>query len=158
MSRWRALLSRPKAVKAVRLPPGPTPRLPEIAEPLMRTLPTLQVAWSEDTTNALLAQLTEGRLDAALVADDALVGPWHHAILGDDPFVLAAAPQHPLVRRSDRLFGHAEAEVKAAIAARLQRTAALALQRHDGDLEILNDGHLEDAGRQLLQRLVPRMP
>ena len=43
-------------------------------------------------------------------------------------------------------------------AARLQRTAALALQRQDGDLEILNDGHLEDAGRQLLQRLVPRMP
>ena len=40
----------------------------------------------------------------------------------------------------------------------VQRTAALALQRHDGDLEILNDGHLEDAGRQLLQRLVPRMP
>ena len=41
--------------------------LPEIAEPLMRTLPTLQVAWSEDKTNALLAQLTEGRLDAALM-------------------------------------------------------------------------------------------
>ena len=49
-------------------------------------------------------------------------------------------------------------EDEAAIAARLQRTAALALQRQDGDLEILNDGHLEDAGRQLLQRLVPRTP
>jgi len=33
-----------------------------------------------------------------------------------------AAPRHPLVRRSDRLFGHAEAEVKAGIAAELGRT------------------------------------
>jgi predicted nuclease of restriction endonuclease-like RecB superfamily len=33
-----------------------------------------------------------------------------------------AAPMHPLVRRADRLFGHGEAEVKAAIAAQLGRT------------------------------------
>ena len=45
----------------------------------------------------------------------------HAAALRREVFRLAA-PQHPLVRRSDRLFGHAEADVKAAIAARLGRT------------------------------------
>ena len=73
--------------------------LPEIAEPLLRALPTLQIVWSEDKTGALLSQLMDGRLDAALVADDARVEPLQQAVLGDDPFVLAAAPQHPLIKR-----------------------------------------------------------
>ena len=73
--------------------------LPDIAAPLTHALPTLQVVWSEDKTDALLAQLAEGRLDAALVADDARIGGLRHVELGDDPFVLAGAPQHPLVKR-----------------------------------------------------------
>jgi predicted nuclease of restriction endonuclease-like RecB superfamily len=43
------------------------------------------------------------------------------AALRREVFRLAAS-SHPLVRRSDRLFGHAECEVKAAIAAQLGRT------------------------------------
>ena len=63
--------------------------LPEIAEPLMRTLPTLQVAWSEDKTNALLAQLTEGRPSVSW-ASSGIPLARHGRV--------AAAPQHPLVR------------------------------------------------------------
>ena len=66
------------------------------------------------------------RIEAfAKLLDDA--GAYEHdrkgraAALRREVFRLAA-PQHPLVRRSDRLFGHAEAEVKATIAARLGRT------------------------------------
>lgn len=73
--------------------------LPEVAQPLTQALPTLQVVWSEDKTDALLAQLADGRLDGVLLAHDARVEHLQQALLGDDPFVLAAAPGHPLVTR-----------------------------------------------------------
>jgi LysR family hydrogen peroxide-inducible transcriptional activator len=74
--------------------------LPELARPLRRKLPDLHVVWSEDKTAPLLEQISEARLDAAIVARDARVARFEQAPIGDDPFVLAAAPEHPLMRRS----------------------------------------------------------
>ena len=45
-----------------------------------------------------MKQIAEARIDAAIVAHDPRVGGLDSAVLGDDPFVLAAAPGHPLVK------------------------------------------------------------
>jgi LysR family hydrogen peroxide-inducible transcriptional activator len=73
--------------------------LPEIAPALRTHVPTLHVIWSEDKTQALLDQIGAARLDGAIVALDARVSHLDHSRLGDDPFVLAAAPGHHLLRR-----------------------------------------------------------
>lgn len=71
--------------------------LPEVAGPLAAALPTLRLVWSEDKTDVLLDQVAEARLDAAVVALDDRVAHLDHVVIGDDPFVLAAAPGHPLM-------------------------------------------------------------
>lgn len=72
--------------------------LPEVAPALRQSLPELHLVWSEDKTATLVRQLGEGKLDAAILALDARVADLDHVTLGDDPFVLAAAPAHPLAR------------------------------------------------------------
>lgn len=72
--------------------------LPEIAAPLRRALPDLTVRWVEDKTQALLQQLEAGALDGVIVATDGRVAQLEQAVLGDDPFVLAAAPGHRLAK------------------------------------------------------------
>lgn len=72
--------------------------LPEVAPVLGRALPNLQIVWSEDKTQALLKQVADARLDAAILALDARMDGLDHAPIGDDPFVLAAAPGHPLMK------------------------------------------------------------
>lgn len=74
--------------------------LPEVAPALKRKLPNLQVVWSEDKTQQLLEQIESGALDGAILALDARLQHLEHAAIGDDPFVLAAAPGHPLAKRS----------------------------------------------------------
>ena len=72
--------------------------LPEVAPALHHALPNLAIVWSEDKTQTLVKQIAEARIDAAIVAHDPRVGGLDSAVLGDDPFVLAAAPGHPLVK------------------------------------------------------------
>ncbi len=72
--------------------------LPEIAPALRRALPNLSIVWSEDKTQTLVRQIEEARLDAAVMAQDARLGGLHFAAIGDDPFVLAAAPGHRLMK------------------------------------------------------------
>lgn len=72
--------------------------LPEIAPALRRALPNLSIVWSEDKTQTLLRQIEEARLDAAVMAHDARLGGLDFAAIGDDPFVLAAAPGHRLMK------------------------------------------------------------
>jgi LysR family hydrogen peroxide-inducible transcriptional activator len=72
--------------------------LPEIAAPLRRALPDLTVQWVEDKTRALLQQLEAGALDGVIVAVDGRIAHLEQALLGDDPFVLAAAPGHRLAK------------------------------------------------------------
>jgi LysR family transcriptional regulator, hydrogen peroxide-inducible genes activator len=77
--------------------------LPHAAPALRRALPRLTILWSEDKTRELAAALHAGRLDAALVALPSEVGAVESATIGDDPFVLAAPPGHPLVKGRGRL-------------------------------------------------------
>lgn len=72
--------------------------LPEIAPALHRALPNLAIVWSEDKTAALVKQIADARLDAAIVARDPRIEGLDSAPIGDDPFVLAAAPGHRLLR------------------------------------------------------------
>lgn len=74
--------------------------LPEIAPALKRKLPNLHVVWSEDKTQRLLDQLESAALDGAILARDPRVGHLELVAIGDDPFVLAAAPEHRLGKRS----------------------------------------------------------
>lgn len=74
--------------------------LPEVARPLAKALPALQVVWSEDKTAALLAALADGRIDGAILASDPRTSHLEGEPLGDDPFVLAAPPDHALVKRT----------------------------------------------------------
>jgi LysR family hydrogen peroxide-inducible transcriptional activator len=74
--------------------------LPEVARPLKRRLPDLHVIWSEEKTRVLLDQVQDARLDGAIVALEDRLAHLDHAQIGDDPFVLAGAPGHPLMKRS----------------------------------------------------------
>ena len=81
--------------------------LPEVAPALKRKLPNLHVVWSEDKTQLLLDQWQSAAIDGAILARDPRVDHLDQIAIGDDPFVLAAAPEHPLARRS----GPASADV-----------------------------------------------
>lgn len=72
--------------------------LPDVAGPLRHRLPKLRLIWSEDKTGPLLDQIDQASLDGAIVALDDRVEHLERAPLGDDPFVLAAAPAHPLMK------------------------------------------------------------
>lgn len=74
--------------------------LPEVAPALHRALPHLAIVWSEDKTQTLVTQIEEARIDAAIMARDARIGRLEAATIGEDPFVLAAAAGHPLVKRA----------------------------------------------------------
>lgn len=74
--------------------------LPEIAPRLRRALPTLHLVWREEKTQQLLEQIGAGVIDGAILAHDARVDHLDHVKISDDPFVLVAAREHPLARRS----------------------------------------------------------
>jgi LysR family hydrogen peroxide-inducible transcriptional activator len=74
--------------------------LPEVARPLKRRLPDLHLIWSEEKTRVLLDQVHDARLDGAIVALEDRLAHLDHAPIGDDPFVLAGAPGHPLMKRA----------------------------------------------------------
>lgn len=72
--------------------------LPEVAPALHLALPNLAIVWSEDKTQTLLKQIEDARIDAAILARDARVDGLEAASLGEDSFVLAAAPGHRLMK------------------------------------------------------------
>lgn len=72
--------------------------LPFIVPPLAKAYPRLTLLWHEERTPVLVQRLGEGTLDAAVMALEADIGSCEYAVLGRDPFLLAAAPAHPLVR------------------------------------------------------------
>ena len=74
--------------------------LPLAAPRLRRKFPRLTIAWQEDKTATLVAALEAGDMDAALVALEAEVTNVEQEIVGTDPFVLAARPDHPLLRKT----------------------------------------------------------
>ncbi|HET6164443.1 MAG TPA: LysR substrate-binding domain-containing protein [Planctomycetota bacterium] len=70
--------------------------LPDAAPKLRAAFPRLAVAWVEEKTPVLLERLAKGELDGAVVALDAEVAGLPRVVLGEDPFVFAAAASHPL--------------------------------------------------------------
>ncbi len=73
--------------------------LPHVVGPLRQRFPKIELLLVEEKTEALLAQLRGGRIDAAVLAlpfdDEGL----DHALLFDEPFVLAVPEQHALAKR-----------------------------------------------------------
>lgn len=73
--------------------------LPPVTPALHAAYPRLTIVWIEDKTPVLTAALSEGGLDAAVLALEAEVGDFEHAVIAKDPFVLAIATEHPLAKR-----------------------------------------------------------
>ncbi|OFW05245.1 MAG: LysR family transcriptional regulator [Acidobacteria bacterium RIFCSPLOWO2_02_FULL_68_18] len=72
--------------------------LPFLVPALTREYPKLTFLWTEDRTAVLVGRLTDGTLDASVMALEADIGSCEYAILGRDPFVLASGPAHPLMK------------------------------------------------------------
>jgi LysR family hydrogen peroxide-inducible transcriptional activator len=72
--------------------------LPEVTTPLHEAYPDLAIQWTEDRTTSIVSRINDGTLDGAIVALDPRVNALESFEIDRDPFVLAAAPGHPLVR------------------------------------------------------------
>lgn len=70
--------------------------LPLAVPALKQAFPELAIVWSEEKTEALVHQVTNGQLDAAVLALVPNLGGLDSVTLGRDPFVLATPPNHPL--------------------------------------------------------------
>jgi LysR family hydrogen peroxide-inducible transcriptional activator len=77
--------------------------LPDLDPALRRAFARLDLLWTEDKTATLVRLVQAGELDAALLALESDLGDLEYEVVGQDPFVLAAAPQHPLARKSGRV-------------------------------------------------------
>ena len=70
--------------------------LPKVAPALTHAYPDLTVVWREDRTPGIVHLIKQGDLDAGILALESDLEGLEHIKLGWDPFVLAAAPGHPL--------------------------------------------------------------
>lgn len=73
--------------------------LPEIAPPLHKRFPKMQIVYQEQKTALIVADLQEGRLDAGLVALEADLGGCDKLEIASDPFVVALSAEHPLAAK-----------------------------------------------------------
>ena len=73
--------------------------LPHVVQRIRERFPRLELLLVEEKSDAILARLRDGRLDAGLLAlplhDDQL----HAEFLFEEPFVLAVPEAHPLAKR-----------------------------------------------------------
>jgi LysR family hydrogen peroxide-inducible transcriptional activator len=83
--------------------------LPRIMPSLRRALPKLQLYLREDMTHRLVAEVEDGRLDAAMLALPYDCEPLETVSLFEDPFAVALRRDHPLADQAavplDRLAG-----------------------------------------------------
>ena len=73
--------------------------LPEVVPALARAWPRLRLLIREETTELVVRGLEEGRLEVGLLALEAELGGLEREVIAEDPFVLAAPPDHPLAKR-----------------------------------------------------------
>jgi LysR family hydrogen peroxide-inducible transcriptional activator len=73
--------------------------LPEVVPAAAKRFPKMQLVFREEKTEAIVADLREGRLDAGLLALEADIGEWASGRITDDPFVVALPKGHPLARK-----------------------------------------------------------
>lgn len=80
--------------------PTISPYLLPTASPQIRAaFPRLRLEWLEEKTSVLVARLHAGALDGALLALEAELGEVDHALVAEDPFVLAAPRGHAALAR-----------------------------------------------------------
>ncbi|MES1183137.1 MAG: LysR substrate-binding domain-containing protein [Myxococcales bacterium] len=94
--------------------------LPGVAPRLRSRLPRLHIAWREEKTDRLMSELSDGQIDAAVVALEANVGDVVKDVVATDPFFVVTLPEHPLAKKKAPLR---EADLR------------------DYDLLLLDDGH-----------------
>ncbi|MDX2051901.1 MAG: LysR substrate-binding domain-containing protein [Polyangiaceae bacterium] len=70
--------------------------LADLDPALRHAFPRLDLRWTEDKTEVLVARVQRGELDGALLALEANLEDLQHSFVGKDPFVLAISPEHPL--------------------------------------------------------------
>jgi LysR family transcriptional regulator, hydrogen peroxide-inducible genes activator len=73
--------------------------LPHVVPLLRERFPRLELLLTEDKTEAILAMLRDGRLDAGVLALPLADEQLHIEPLFEEPFVLAVPQSHPLARR-----------------------------------------------------------
>ncbi|MFC0217158.1 LysR substrate-binding domain-containing protein [Pseudochelatococcus lubricantis] len=73
--------------------------LPHVVPLLGARFPRIELLLVEEKSDLLLAQLDEGKLDAAVLAFPVQNAQLHCDILFDEPFLLAVPEHHPLARR-----------------------------------------------------------
>jgi LysR family hydrogen peroxide-inducible transcriptional activator len=73
--------------------------LPDVVPAVRVRYPKLQLVFREEKTDAVVADLREGRLDAGLLALEADIGEWASGRIADDPFVVALPEGHRLARK-----------------------------------------------------------
>ena len=73
--------------------------LPEVVPALVKQYPRLRLRLREDKTEPLMRSLEEGRLDAALLALVPELGDVDHAVIAEDPFVVAVPQGHALEKK-----------------------------------------------------------
>ena len=73
--------------------------LPEILPAARRQLPDVRLIFREEKTDAIVAGLREGRLDAGLLALEADIGKWATSRIVRDDFVVALPKEHPLAKK-----------------------------------------------------------
>jgi LysR family hydrogen peroxide-inducible transcriptional activator len=94
--------------------PTVSPYLLPLVTPRLRSdFPRLTIAWLEEKTAVLTRALEGGTLDAAILALESEIGEVEREVIAEDPFVLAAPCEHPLVKKSApaRTSDLAEADV-----------------------------------------------
>ena len=94
--------------------------LPRLTPRVRRKFERLRIAWLEDKTDVLIANLHTGALDAALLALEADIGDVEREIIAKDPFFLVARPEHPLAKKA---------------------SPASRADLRDADVLLLDDGH-----------------
>jgi len=94
--------------------------LPRITPVLRREFPRMKIHWIEEKTAVLVAALSQGTLDAVLLALEGEIGKVEQFVIATDPFVLATPRNHSLgMKKSD----------------------ASAEELHDVGVLLLDDGH-----------------
>jgi LysR family transcriptional regulator, hydrogen peroxide-inducible genes activator len=73
--------------------------LPDLVPAARARFPKLRLVFREERTDAIVADLREGRLDAGLLALEAEIGEWAVGEIAADPFVVALPSGHPLARK-----------------------------------------------------------
>jgi LysR family hydrogen peroxide-inducible transcriptional activator len=84
--------------------------LPDVVPAVRKRFPKLQLVFREEKTDAVVADLREGRIDAGLLALEADIGEWASGHITNDPFVVALPKGHPLARRKRVAPGDLEDE------------------------------------------------